>query len=93
MKRRYEVWVSGEESTLATPESIVERKSQGLLNPEATLRYVIEANTWEEASAIYHLRSGFGPYQPLGLAAPCPQCAALCYPEGSGQCWQCGREP
>ena len=49
----------------------------------------IEAGTWEEAQAIYHLRQGWEPYQPEGAAVPCPECGALHYPSGSGQCWRC----
>ena len=51
--------------------------------------FSIEAHSHEEAMAIYHLRQGWEPYKPLGKASPCPECGALFYPEGSGQCWQC----
>jgi hypothetical protein len=49
----------------------------------------IEAATWEEAMAIYHLRQGWEPYNPGVKAMPCPKCGSLFYPEGSGQCWKC----
>jgi hypothetical protein len=49
----------------------------------------IEAGSWEEASAVYHLRQGWEAYQPEGAAEPCPECGALHYPKGSGQCWRC----
>jgi hypothetical protein len=42
--------------------------------------------------AIYNIRRGFGPYKPMGEAAPCPKCGAAYYPEGSAQCWSCDHE-
>lgn len=51
--------------------------------------FKFEANSWEEAMAIYHLRQGWEPYKPNGNPAPCPSCGAVYYPEGSGQCWRC----
>jgi hypothetical protein len=51
--------------------------------------YEFEAATWEEAMAIHHLRMGWGPYNPRCNAEECPQCKAVYYPEGSGQCWRC----
>ncbi len=62
-----------------------------LATPEATeLLWRIEAETYEEAMATYHLRLGYRPYRPNGPATPCPTCGALIYAEGSGQCWRCG---
>ena len=52
----------------------------------------VEAGSHEEAMAIYNIRRGFGPYEPLGEAAPCPRCGAAYYPEGSAQCWNCDHE-
>lgn len=61
----------------------------GTLFPDCEqLFWRIEAATWEEAMAIFHLRRGWESYKP-GRAEPCPDCGALYYPEGSGQCWQC----
>jgi len=51
----------------------------------------IEAATWEEACAIYHLRMGHGYYKANGPAKPCPKCNSMFYPEGSGECWRCGK--
>ncbi len=55
------------------------------------LLWRIEAATWEEASAIHHLRMGDGGYQVNGLAKHCPKCGSMYYPKGSGECWQCGK--
>jgi hypothetical protein len=54
------------------------------------LLWTIQAETWEEASAIHFLRIGHGGYQPHGDVKPCPKCSAMYYPEGSGDCWRCG---
>jgi len=89
-KQRFEAWRTENGATLGTTSSIAEQRSKGLLDAEAEHLYTIEAYTWEEASAIHHLRMGFEPYKPQGCAKPCPKCMALLYPEGSGQCWRCG---
>lgn len=62
----------------------------GTVDPDCQQQfYTICACNFEEASAIYYLRQGWAPYRPMGNSAPCPQCGALYYPEGSGQCWSC----
>lgn len=53
--------------------------------------YTFEAATGEEAAAIYSLRMGFGPHTPVGSPQPCPKCGAWFYPQGSGECWRCGK--
>ena len=66
------------------------RFKDGTLQPDCEkLFWHIEVATWEEAMSIYNLRQGWEPYRPEGKAEPCPNCGALYYPEGSGQCWQC----
>ena len=68
------------------------RFADGSQQPDCeTFLWRIEAATSEEASAIHHLRLGWGPYKPMGEAKPCPKCGAMFYPEGSGECWRCGR--
>ncbi len=78
-------------TALFTVESEAKERSQGLLSPNAEFLWSIEADTLEEASAIYNLRMGFEPYVPMGDPAQCPKCGAWFYPEGSGECWRCGR--
>lgn len=54
------------------------------------LAYKIEAATSEEASAVYNLREGFGPYTPMGETARCTVCKQFYWPGSSGVCWACG---
>jgi hypothetical protein len=63
--------------------------NDGTLQPDCEkLFWRIESATYEEAMAIYRLRQGWEPYDP-GKPDRCANCGAVCYPEGSGQCWQC----
>lgn len=58
----------------------------------STILYEIEADTWEEAQAVHHVKMGWGPYLPGGNPAPCPNdCGSIYYPEGSGECPGCGK--
>jgi hypothetical protein len=89
-KRIFEAWLDPEgDVTFASAASAAERRAKGLLADSAVLLYVVEADTWEEAMAVHHLRMGYQPYRPLGSATPCPRCRALIYSEGSGECWRC----
>lgn len=63
----------------------------GGLRPDAELLWEVEVDTREEAEAIYHLRMGFEPFILLGERQSCPRCGAVFYPEGSGECWRCGK--
>jgi len=91
-RQLFEAWQVGTEITFGTAASIAGQRSKGLLAETAKHLYTIEAHTWEEASAIHHLRMGFEPYKPQGTAKPCIECGAFVYPEGSGQCWRCGHK-
>lgn len=92
MKRIYSAWGEKENSEA---RCLVEgegppRFANGEIDRTCPdLCFYIEANSWEEAMAIYHLRQGWEPYRPMGEAAKCPSCGAIYYPEGSGQCWRC----
>jgi len=88
--QQFEAWSTEDGVVLGTLASIAEQRSKGLLSSSAQLLYSISAHTWEEAQAIHHLRMGFEPYKPQGVAAVCSNCSALFYPAGSAQCWQCG---
>ncbi|WP_133296174.1 hypothetical protein [Zooshikella ganghwensis] len=67
--------------------------NDGSVDPDCQKKYyTISACTWEEAMAIYYLRQGWDPYRPEGEAKACPQCGALLYSEGSGQCWSCNHQ-
>ncbi len=58
----------------------------------AELLWEFDAATDEEAMCIHFLRLGWHPYRPNGDVSQCPTCGAMYYPEGSGQCWKCGRD-
>jgi hypothetical protein len=93
MKRLYELWFDprDESTSLSTAEGAADLRRKGLLGPDAACFQRFEAATGEEASAIYHLRMGWEPYRHIGPAVPCPKnCGAHYYPEGSGECPNCG---
>ena len=67
--------------------------ANGELQPDCdVMLWRIAAGSWEEAAAIRNLRLGWEPYEPSGKAAPCPDCGASYYPDGSGQRWNCTQE-
>ena len=94
VKKIFECWITPDKTniTFTTSENIKQLKKQGLIQPEAYLQYYIEANTVEEACAIHHLRQGWGADRLMGEPELCPQCNSWFYPQGSGECWQCGNE-
>jgi hypothetical protein len=97
MRKVYEVWVEIEDgkqvsTTMGTTESIREYVDKGLLRRDAELLYRIEVDTPEEAHAVLNIKMGWGPYEPTGKPAPCPNsCGAIFYPESSGECPNCGK--
>lgn len=92
MRKRFRAYREGPAQTaLYSEESEKDARDKHLLNENAELLWEIEAETQEEASAIYHLRMGFEPYFPVGEWQPCPKCGAVFYPESYGECWRCGK--
>ena len=93
VKHIYQCWITpdGTNITFTTRENAQKLKEQGLIIREAFLQYSIEAETFEEASAIHSLRQGWGAYKPIGEPKPCPKCDSWFYPQGSGECWKCGK--
>ena len=89
----YSVWSNkdGDKNTMISGEGHPKAVDGSLLSDCEVLLWRIEAATWEEASAIHHLRMGWEPYRPMGESSPCPKCGAAFYPQGSGQCWRCGK--
>ena len=93
MKRVYTAWAKAGESA---PSCLgLGEEPPQLANGEPmwdcdVVLFRVEADSHEEAMALYHLRCGFEPYKPVGAASPCPDCGALHYAQGSGQCWNCG---
>lgn len=96
MKKLYEAWDDSEDEevggiTFAPPETIQELRSKGLLSKNAKLTFWVIADTFEEALAVRNIKLGWGPYVPEGEPKECPRgCAAMFYPEGSGECPNCG---
>jgi hypothetical protein len=88
----YEAWFDAQEGDLlfVRRSDIETMRKSGLINARATLLYVIEAESHEEAMAVHHLRQGWEPYRPHGNVDECPKCGALFYPMSSGECWHCG---
>ena len=92
MKRIYTAWGLESESF---PHILVGGDepltyANGEIDPDCEkIFWQIEACSWEEASSINNLRLGYGPYYPMGDAEPYPNCGALYYPSGSGECWSC----
>ena len=87
MLRKYEAWECEDGFAFFSSDSANKQ------NPAMKLvkkLFEFEAHTGEEASSIYNLRMGWGPYKPMGTPEPCPKCSAWFYPEGSGDCWRCG---
>jgi hypothetical protein len=90
MIRVFEAWETMSGSAFFESTRLAEQQA----NPAATLvkrLFEVHASTWEEAMSIYHLRMGWEPYVPGGEPEPCPRCEAFFYPDGSGECWRCGK--
>ncbi len=92
MKMIYSAWArQNEVQACCLLEGVEPLKfPDGTIDPECeVLLYSFEANSGEEAMAIYYIRQGWGNYEPEGDSIGCPQCGSYYYPEGSGQCWNC----
>lgn len=91
-KKTYEVWRSEDDSILcSTAESVVRLRESGMLDEGAALLHRFEAATYEAAMSIHYAQMGWEPYKPMGESTPCPNaCGAEYYPEGSGECPNCG---
>lgn len=87
----YQAWHDPADNsvTCGTVEQLADYRRRGYFSDRAEFLYSFEAATVEEAQAIHYLRMGWGAYQPVGPAAPCPGCGAWTYPQGSGECWRC----
>ncbi len=94
MNRVFTAWRSSD----GTPSTLIMGEgpptlANGELQPACdVMLWRIEVGSWEEARAVQSLRLGWKPYVPVGEATPCPNCEALLYAEGSGQCWNCDSE-
>lgn len=88
MKKIYEAWTD-DGVLFSTVEGIAWHRQKGLLGESARFLHRVDADTHEEAMAVHHLKMGWEPYKP-GKPAVCPYCGAYFYPEGSGECPNCG---
>jgi hypothetical protein len=94
MKQIFEAWDDPDNNSIAfaTIESINSQKSKGLISERAVFLYRVKADTWEEAMAVHHQKMGWEPYKPEGKPEICPNgCGGSYYPDGSGQCPNCGQ--
>src|SRR5437867_11496871 len=80
MKRTFEAWQDsdGLSMTFAPRDSIQELRDKNLLAHNATLLLSVDADSYEEAMAIYHLRMGWAPYRPEGESSPVRNAARSC---------------
>ncbi|HEV2799816.1 MAG TPA: hypothetical protein VGW12_04930 [Pyrinomonadaceae bacterium] len=94
MKKVYEAWRDEQNSTITTfapPEAIEQERAAGEISGKAVFLYRVEADTFEEAMAVHHIKMGWEPFVPMGEAEECPRgCGVTFYPEGSGECPNCG---
>jgi hypothetical protein len=95
MIKVYEAWGQNDESpsvVFGESNAIDEDRKSGVLTSAARLLHRFEAKTWEEAMTIHHELMGWEPYKPIGELAFCPHdCGATFYPDGSGECPNCGK--
>jgi hypothetical protein len=94
MKKLYEAWQYDDGGVIAFDEAegIRQEMTQGLIPKDAKLLHQIEAEYWEEAQTLHYLKMDWGEYKPEGEAKECPNsCRSMFYPEGSGECPNCGR--
>ena len=62
------------------------------ISDASEMLWEFDAATHEEAMSLHFLRLGWAPYRPEGDPSACPACGSLYYPQGSGECWKCGRK-
>jgi type IV secretory pathway TrbL component len=91
MRQVYEAWDDADGGiSLTTAAEAVRQRGTGAISASARFLHRIEADTFEEAAAVHAIKMGWGAYHPSGEPAPCPQCGRWYYPEGSGECANCG---
>ena len=90
MRKTYEAWETSDGPVFFPSDQLAAHQQHSATHLVKKL-FEVEAHTGEEALALYHLRMGWEPYTPAGDPAPCPKCGAWFYPEGSGECWCCGK--
>jgi len=89
----YEVWIDsgGKGTVICRAADVAGCLQQGAIEKDAVFVSRIDADTMEEALAVQDLRLGRKPFEPNGEPKKCPNgCGAYYYPDGSGQCPNCG---
>lgn len=61
----FEAWEDEESVTFATADSIADQKLRGLISSDAVLLHTVEADTFEDAMTIHHVKMGYEPYKPM----------------------------
>jgi len=65
---------------------------QGISQVNSCVLQVFKTKYWEEVQTLHYLKMDWGEYKTEGEAKECPNgCGALFYPEGSGECRNCGK--
>lgn len=91
MKKLYEAWQYADGGIIAFGEAKAIRKEMAQ-EKDAKLLHQVEAEYWEEAQTLHYLKMDWGEYNPDCEAKECSNgCGALFYPEGSGECRNCGQ--
>lgn len=94
MMKLYEAWEYEEGCAIAfgEAEAIKDEISQGVIPRDAKLLHQVEAATYEDAMVLHYIKMGWDKYTPPGEAIDCPHsCGGAYFPEGSGECPNCGR--
>jgi hypothetical protein len=90
--RTWQAWDDNEHGTTFVPsERVPLLREAGLLGDHAVLRHAITAATGEQAMLQHFMLMGWPPYSPQGDKMACPNsCGAEYYPDGYGDCPNCG---
>lgn len=77
--------------TFVPAERIPQLRKAGILNDQAELRHTVTAATGEQAMMQHYMLMGWPSYKPQGEKKSCPnRCGGEYYPQGYGDCPNCG---
>jgi hypothetical protein len=88
--QKFHAWRNDDGSVFVSRETLAP-ETLAFSKQDVEMLFEIHAATAEEAAAICNLRLGFGPYEPIGDPERCPRCDSWYYPQGSAECWRCGK--
>ena len=75
MRKTYEMWEEFKEGIsihFLQKGGAQALQKKRMLDPSATLKLRVQADTYEEALALFYMKLGWAPYVPNGDPAPCP---------------------